>query len=92
MMQRDRDTRTEGMTEYSIIIKLLAKEMDKDTAGRKGYLNYFDGSKPKDTSPGYAYYNPGLGTVSWVEKEKWEGDMLENSPIIESLLEDLEDV
>ena len=77
--QQDMDSRTEGMIEYNIVIKLLAKEMDRDTAGRNGYLAYFDGSAKKDTSPGYAYYNPGSGTVSWIEKDKWEEDMLENS-------------
>ena len=89
---RDRDTRTEGMKEYSIIIKLLAKEMDRDTAGRNGYLDHFDGSAKKDTSPGYAFYNPATGMAQWIDKDKWEADMLENSPVFKSLLKDLENV
>ena len=68
----DRDIRIEGMTEYRLESVILAKPLDRDTAGRTGYLPHFDGSSPEDKSPGYAFYDETLGTVRWASKKDFE--------------------
>jgi len=60
------------MKTYRIISEIQAEPMDRNTAGRKGYLNYFDGSLPVDKSDGYIVFNELIGHHVWIESENFE--------------------
>ena len=90
MKVRTYGAQLENMKEYRIASSVNAIEMDRDTAGRKGYLVEFSGSDPKDTTPGYSFSNPLTGMIEWTHKDVFERALLKNDPWVETVLHSAE--
>ncbi len=82
-------TNTNTMTEYTIIVDIQARKLDRDAAGKNGYLDHFDGSLPEDITTGYAFRSPTTGSMQWVETKAFEDRLLENTPLVKALRKEI---
>lgn len=71
------EARAEGMIEYLVVSKILARPMSREAAGRRGYLDHYKGKGVEKNETGYAVLNPYTGLSQWMTRRAFMHELLE---------------